>query len=259
MKKIIKKKNLKPIVIMLSYARSGGTLLNRCIASLPNTLVLSEINVEALCPSSCNTIKEQAKKWYNLELKSEGFIENIEEIYKYCISKNLTLVIRDWIFGSFVPSKYNHFKPSKSLATLDAISMVFSVIPFAFVRNSIDVWLSLQASPRTFYDKNLEFLYEFTKSLTNNKIKFFKYEDFCKNPIKEMKKICSYTEINYSNLFLNYADFKNVTGDTDLPEHSRGIEQGKIDLLPRRKSLNLFSDEINLKTRANEINQILKY
>jgi hypothetical protein len=74
-----------------------------------------------------------------------------------------------------------------------------------------------------------------------------------------MKKICSYTEINYSNLFLNYADFKNVTGDTDLPEHSRGIEQGKIDLLPRRKSLNLFSDEINLKTRANEINQILKY
>ena len=259
MQKIVKNKNSKPIVIMLSYARSGGTLLNRCISSLPNTLVLSEINIEALCPNSCSTIKDQAKRWYGLELKSEGFIENINEIYVYCISKNLTLVIRDWTFGSFVPSRYNKFKPSKSLATLDAISKSFSIISFAFVRNSIDIWLSLNASSRTFYDKNLEFLYEFTKSLMNKKIRIFKYEDFCNNPVQEMKTICGYIGINYSDLFLNYADFKNVTGDIDLPDHSRGIKRGKIGLLPRRESFDLFFNEINSKTKANEINQILKY
>lgn len=71
--------------------------------------------------------------------------------------------------------------------------------------------------------------------------------------------ICGYIGINYSNLFLNYSDFKNVTGDTDLPGYSRGIEQGKIGLLHRRESSKLFLDEMNLKTKANEINQILKY
>lgn len=253
------KNDAKPIVVMLSYARSGGTLLNRCIASLPNTFVLSEINVEALCPSSCNTIKEQAKKWYSLELKSEGFIENINEVYEYCISKNLTLIIRDWVFGSFVPFRHNNFKPSKSLATLDAISKLFPVVSFALVRNSVDVWLSFNDSPRTFYDKNLEFLHEFTKSIIDKKIRIFKYENFCTNPIQEMKKICDHIGVKYSGLFLNYADFKNVTGDTDLPSHSRGIEQGKIGLLSRRESFKFLSDEINLKTRARDINQILKY
>ena len=77
----LKDEGSKPIIVMLAYARSGGTLLNRCISSLPGTLVLSEINVEAFCPSSCNTIKEQAKKWYDIELKSDGFIENISEIH----------------------------------------------------------------------------------------------------------------------------------------------------------------------------------
>ena len=244
---------------MLSYARSGGTLLNRCICSLTNTLVLSEINIEALCPNSCSTIKEQAKKWYGIELRSDGFMENIAEIYEHSLSKKLTLVVRDWTFGSFVPSRYNNSQPSKSLATLDAIAESFPVVSFAFVRNAVDIWLSLKASPRTFYDKNLEYLYEFMKSLINKNIKIFKYENFCQNPIQEMKKICDYTGINYNDRFLNYADYKNVTGDTDLSDYSRGIKQGIIGLLSRRETFEFYVDEINSNTKANEINRLLNY
>lgn len=259
MQKILINKNSKPIVVMLSYARSGGTLLNRCISSLPNSLVLSEINIEALCPNSCSTIKDQAKKWYGLELKSEGFIENINEIYEYCISKNLTLVIRDWTFGSFVPSRYNNFKPSKSLATLDAISESFPVISFAFVRNSIDIWLSLNASPRTFYDKNLEYLYNFISVLIDRKIKIFRYEDFCLDPEQEMKSICHYVGLGYDDQFMNYSNCFNVTGDIDLPKHSRGIKQGKICLPLRRKVSVDILNKINFDTKAKEINKLLDY
>ncbi len=258
MQTTIKNKN-KSIVVMLAYARSGGTLLNRCMASIPNVLVLSEVSVEALCPNSCSTIKEQAKKWYGLELKSSGFVENINEIYKYCQSRGITLVIRDWTFGSFVPSRYNNFMPSKSLSTYNVLSKHFSVKAFGLVRNSIDIWLSLQASPRTFYDKNLEFLYEFTKNLIDENIKFFKYEDFCNNPKKEMKAICDYVEIDYNDHFLNYCEYKNVTGDIDLPDYSRGIKQSEISLLSRRKSYNIFSNDISKNTRSHEINQLLNY
>ncbi len=254
-----RQKELKPIIVMLSYARSGGTLLNRCMGSIPNTLVLSEINTEAICPNSCRTIKEQAKKWYNINLKSKTFLANIKELYKYCNSHNKTLLIRDWTFGSYVPSQYNNFQPTKSLATLKILSKNFPVISFAFVRDPIDVWLSLQDSPRTFYDKNLEFLHELSKSLIENKIKIFKYEDFCKEPIKEMKKICRHTKIKYNKLFLDYNNFTNVTGDIDLPDASRGIKQGKITLLPRRKTFKKFSKYINSETKAKEIKKLLNY
>lgn len=251
--------NSKPIVVMMAYARTGGTLLNRCIARLPDTFVLSEVNVEALCPNSCSTIKEQARKWYGLELESEGFMENIGEIYEYCISKNMTLVVRDWTFGSFVPSRYNDFSPSKSLATLNVISKSFPVIPFAFVRNSIDIWLSLNASPRTFYDKELQYLFEFTRSLVDNEVKIFKYEDFCVNPEREMQAICGYTGLGYSDKFMEYSTCFNVTGDIDLPEHSRGIEQGYIGLPRRREVFDEILNKINFNTKAKEINRYLGY
>lgn len=249
----------KNVIVMLSYARSGGTLLNRCIASLPNILMLSEINIEASCPNSCSSIKDQAKNWYGINLHSNGFLENIEEIYNYCLETGKTLVIRDWSFGSFVPSKYNNFSPSKKLATLEAIAQRFPVIPFALVRDPIDIWLSFNASPRTFYDKNLEFLYEFSKSLISNGIKIFHYDDFCKDPEKVMYNICKYTGINYSDKFKDFSNYFKVTGDIDLPEHSRGIQEGKICLLSRREDYGNFAEVIKNDTKAPAINKMFKY
>jgi hypothetical protein len=250
--------NRKPIIIMLSYARSGGTLLNRCIASMPGVIMLSEINVEVLCPSSCNTIKDQVKKWYGIILKSEGFVENIKELYNHCLQTGQILVIRDWTFGSFVPSRYNNFNPSKSLATFNMVSKYFPVRSFVLVRDSIDIWLSFNASPRTFYDKNLEYLYEFIVSIINCDIKIFYYEDFCKNPVKTMNAICNYTGMKYSSRFKNFSNYFNVTGDIDTPEHSRGAKNSNISLLPRRKISSDLFNKIN-NTRALDINELLGY
>lgn len=249
----------KAIVIMLTYARSGGTLLNRCLASLPDTLMLSEVNIEALCPNSCSNLKDQASNWYGLTLHSDGFLENIEEIYNYCLENGKTLIIRDWSFGSFVPSRYNNFNPSKKLITLEEISKRFPVISFALVRDSIDVWLSFNASPRTFYDKKLEFLYEFSKTLIDNNIKIFRYEDFCRNPEIVIRKICNYANINYSDQFKDFANYFKVTGDIDLPGHSRGIQKGEISLLTRRENYQELSEIINNDTKALIINQMLGY
>lgn len=251
--------NTKPIIVMLSYARSGGTLLNRCIASMPNIIMLSEVNVEALCPSSCNTIKDQVKEWYGIILKSDGFIENIKELYSYCLTTGLILAVRDWTFGSFVPSRYNNFEPSKTLATLNAVSRYFPVKPFALVRDSIDIWLSLNASPRTFYDKNLEYLYEFVTSVIDHKIKIFRYEDFCKDPVEVMHSICDYAGMEYSDQFKSFSNYFKVTGDIDMPGHSRGLKQGSIGLLSRRKVSKDLLIKINSSARARDINKLLGY
>jgi hypothetical protein len=244
---------------MLAYARSGGTLINRCIACLPDVIMLSEVNIEASCPSSCNSIKEQAKEWYGIALESDGFMENIKELYDHCLRTGKLLVIRDWTFGSFVPSRYNYFKPSKTLATLDILSERFPIKAFVLVRNSIDIWLSLNASPRTFYDKKLTYLHELITCVLNRGIKIFRYEDFCDNPERKMHSICNFTGLKYSDQFKNFADFHKVTGDTDLPNHSRGIKRGNIGLLQRRKVSDDILEEITTGTRALAINKLLGY
>ncbi|MFX0136860.1 MAG: hypothetical protein ACFFDN_24700, partial [Candidatus Hodarchaeota archaeon] len=33
------------IVVMICFARSGGTILNRCLASIPNPVVKPEVNL----------------------------------------------------------------------------------------------------------------------------------------------------------------------------------------------------------------------
>ena len=67
-------------MLMFCFLRSGGTLLNRCLGCLPNTIVLSEVNplgggtgaaVQATTPF------EQARKWYGIELKSSDFTRAI--------------------------------------------------------------------------------------------------------------------------------------------------------------------------------------
>jgi hypothetical protein len=253
------KTNKHPIIVMMSYARTGGTLLSRCLASLPGTFVLSEINIEALCPNSCSTIGEQAEKWYGLKLKSKDFIDQVNEIYEYCQSNNMTLIIRDWTFGSFVSSKYNNFHPSKTLATYKALKKKFPVVAFGLVRDAVDIWLSLEASPRTFYDTKLESLFELTECLIENNIKLFKYEDFCRNSEKFMKKICDFINLDYSDTYKKYTEYLNVTGDTDLPDYSRGIKKGSIALIKRRKSIEEFASEIESNTKANAINRMLGF
>jgi hypothetical protein len=74
-----------------------------------------------------------------------------------------------------------------------------------------------------------------------------------------MRAICNYTGIDYSDRFLDYALCKNVTGDIDLPNHSRGIKQGKIGSLSRRKSYDIFANEIKNNTKSLEINHLLDY
>lgn len=244
---------------MMSYARSGGTLLNRCLAVLPNVVMLSEINAEATCPNSCNTINLQAKKWYDIDIKEEGFIEAIGEIYNYCLLNDKKLIIRDWSFGSFVPSRYNNFEPSKTLYTLSLLSKHFPTKAFAFVRDPVDVWLSMYYSKKTFYDVHLDYLFEFIDELYKSKIKTFRYEDFCSNPEQQMRKICDYCGLEFDKEFVNkYKHNFNVCGDTDLKEPSRGVKQGEIKPLPRRPASADLMKNIDDNTKKNKIINLLQ-
>ena len=78
------------VVVMICYARSGGNLLNKCIGSLPNVVMLSEVNPISDSCDCCGQGKQircQAKEWYGVDLDSNSFSEKILELEGYCSYK----------------------------------------------------------------------------------------------------------------------------------------------------------------------------
>ncbi len=224
------------VVVMLCFARSGGTLLNKCIGSLPDTVVLSEVNPLGggwgeNGADSFSTVRAQAKNWYNLDIKSDEFADGIIELYEICKDTNKRLVVRDWTFVNFVPCEENQWSPPNRFLTLDSLKDNCAVIPFAFIRNAIDVWISRGMPPVN--DFFMHYL-NYVERLTRENICYFRYEDFCANPQGRLKEICEYANLPYRDVTNIYQAFSKVNGDVQNKSASRGIKQNKIAPLPRK-------------------------
>lgn len=250
----------KEIVILLCFARSGGTLLNKCLGVMPRTVVLSEVNPlgggwGARGAESYTTVKEQAKQWLGISIESDDFTEAVLEVYWQLEERGVRLVVRDWSFVNFVPYENNNWNPPNRLLTLETISKKWEVIPFAFIRDAIDVWISL-GMPEI--EQFSEYYLAYLNCIKDKKIKVFKYEEFCTAPKKIMKNICDFTGLEFSPHFINsYKYFSKVSGDVQIKEGSRGTKQRKIKRLPRGEIPEDKILEINRCKKiqfANEIN-----
>ena len=246
---------------MISFARSGATLLNRCLGSLSNVVIMSEVNPLGggwgeKKEKSPTTIKTQAKQWYNISLKSNGFCEEALELASICKKQKKHLIIRDWSYVNFVPHEYNNFNPPNRLLSYEQLKGKCHLVAFAFIRDSIDVWISRNTPPvKEFYKQYSKYIDEILK----NNIKIFKYENFCQNPDLEMKEICRYIGIEYSSAYKNYNKFTNVNGDIQNGCKSRGIKQQKISLLPRKEIPFNKIKEINTCLEMKRVNSLLGY
>lgn len=246
------------VVVMICFARSGGTLLNRCIGSLPNVVILDEVNpiVDDSNYYPRQKVEYQAKKWYGINLNSNIFSECILELERFCKKNNKSLVIRDWSFTNFTPLDVNNFNPPNSLLVLDELRDKCRLLTFAFVRDSIDVWISRGTPPvKLFFTEYFNYM----EAIKNNDLDIFKYEDFCLDPETEMRKLCELTNLEFGSSFFNYTSFEKVTGDMQIMGGSRGERKGKIALLPRKRISREKISEVNECRQMIEVNRFLEY
>jgi hypothetical protein len=250
-----------PVNLFIVYARSGGTLLNQCLASLPNTIVISEVSQWGGGSGSSHgktptTVWDQAKEWYNVTLNSRHFISAILELEEYCIENGLHLIIRDWTYASFTPFRLNNFNPSYTLETMDLLSKETEIQPFCLIRNSIDVWIS---SGKPDIDQFFTIYEAYVKSVLNKTIPVFKYEDFCANPHSVMKDICRLLSVPFDANFKKHYKLSKANGDTQLGQHSRGIRQQEIKPLKRKWIRPSEVLAINRSIQQKECNRLMGY
>ena len=224
-------------------ARSGGTLICKCLGSMKDVILLSEIHpIGALhftqfIPSPL----QQAHNWFHLltpeditSLNTKGrisFLDAIALIHKRCCDTNKVLVIRDWTHLDFTAVPFLP-QPTYKLTTADVLRERFRVVHTATVRHPIDQWLSLRQlallqekiTLQVFLRGYLRFAEQCVK------IGFTRYEDFTKHPEAEARTLCHRLDIPYDPGFLDrWTNYKTITGDT---EGTRS--QTEIKTLPRR-------------------------
>lgn len=256
------------IIVMICFARSGGSILNQCLGSLPNVVMMSEVNPlgggAGKGQISYQTIKSQAKNWYSIDLKSDGnnFVASALELEKICEKNNRQLIIRDWSYINFMPDKENNYNPPQRLLILESLKGKCKLIPFAFVRDAIDVWIScckLISIMKYDLEKFFGYYLNYIKAIIDANIPIFKYEDFTLDPGNIIKNICSYSGLQYSSSYNNFNKFDKINGDVQFGNSSRGIRQNNIKPLLRRIIPRDKIMAINQCAEIIEANSLLGY
>jgi hypothetical protein len=220
----------------MNYARSGGTLLNRYLHNIENLVILSEAHPihSTMMRNDLSSIASQAREWYGIDVKSLNYIDQIGEIKEWCDKNGKKLVIRDWSYIDFTPSRVNNYNPPKKSVNLELLEKRFEVKKIAFVRNAIDVFLSRGVTIEKFSPAYLEY-----SRYVKNNLHIYKYEDYCSDPQKEIHKICEALDIEKKFKSTNLCNTKKVVGDTKISRSTptkatlqKSCATGKVEILP---------------------------
>jgi hypothetical protein len=232
----------KPRLRLLHHlARTGGTLISRCIGSMRGVVLLSEVHPFGMRQ---NNPLAQAQCWYALfdaaecrELEVAGamsFAEAIARIERAAARRGATLVIRDWPHLDFTGVPWE-LEPPMRLRTAEALAERFDLVQTATVRHPLDSWLSLSAQGimRGCLDLDRYMLGVRRFAELASAIGFVRYEAVCASPATAIAEICARLDLAFDPSFIDrYANWTRVTGDMGPVADTRG--GGAVRDIPRR-------------------------
>lgn len=242
-----------------NMARSGGTLVCKCLACMDGVALLSEIHPAAI--HKFNPL-QQAIEWHDLlseqdkaALRQRGnidFQDAIELITRRAEEKGLALVLRDWAHLDFTGYPFNP-NPSYRPALHDVLAGRFDILRAAIVRDPVDQWLSL--TRLVIWQKYIQrgeftlakFLAGYRKfAELGQAIGFIRYEDFTRDPDRVMQGLCAHLQLQFDPGYaVKWQGYTKISGDI---VNSRGVMEGKIIPLSRKP----LSPELREAFLANE-------
>jgi len=250
-------------------ARSGGTMVGKCIACMDNISLLSEVSpltfIEKHNPVS------QAIRFHQLlnqddiqelkQMESISWLNAIEFVYERAQRQGKHLVLRDWSHLDFtgIPWFPN---PAYKSTTAYVLDTHFDVKKIATVRHPIDQWLSLSkldiAKGNITIEKFLKGYLAFAKYAVE--IGFIRFEDFTQRPEHYSELICRQLEIPYDADFINkWSAYKKITGDMSIKSQGRATHTGKVQTLAKAVISAELTDKLNASADFRESMKLLGY
>lgn len=229
------------IRVFHNLARAGGTLVGRCLGSMKQVRLFSEIHPAANHVSYLNIV-DQAHRWYGLASHGEvgsglEFTDGVELIRGRCLESGMMPVLRDWATVDFM-GRLLVEEPRYRFSLDEALSARYRVVGFALVRHPLDQWLSTRRL-KVYAGKltDTAFLRGYRRYAEAVQGRFIRYEDFTTDPQTQMQRLAEGLELPYDPGFLlRWQDNHCITGDNKGASRGSGGEgAGEIRPLPRRE------------------------
>ena len=217
--------------IVHNLARSGSTLLCRCIGSMSRVRLLSEIHPQGRRNKTFSAVN-QYQQWYGdigiADYREPKFLDGIIQINAHCEQDQHKLVLRDWAHIDFIgPPSIR--PPGKTLALDQALCNDFNLTHAIIVRHPLEMWRSL-SKLSLIIDNNISldfFLAGYRQFLTAVEgYPAFRYEDFTADPTNVMTRLCEALKLPFDPEFINrWPDYHHVTGDIWKNSRASGLRE----------------------------------
>jgi hypothetical protein len=251
----------EPIRLLHHFACTGGTLISKCMAAMPNVQLLSEVdplstalvqaNDHRFAPTDIVTLMRQSTRGATSEFIIELFLNNLDIIHSHAQGLGQRLFLRDHAHSHFCMGDCIQGRPSLRAI----VSSKFTTLSAVTVRHPLDSFLSLEANgwksftPFTF-DEYCRRYVAFLRAYEG--VPTFKYEDFTQSPHEVMTRICSVFQTPYSDNFSSLFSALKLSGDS-------GRAGVAIGHRPRRRISRRLGDEMRRSRHYRMLQALLQY
>ncbi len=231
----------KPLVRVLQHlARTGGTLIAKCLACMDGTCLFSETHPSGFLPEQLDffDIMVQAQRWHGLLSEDElqdwladtwpladrpnvpesdpRFLCALAHLQERCAKQGQRLLLRDWSHVDYTARPFA-FAPVFRPRLVEMLEADYRVLRTATVRHPVRSYVSLLAfmpelkgvlSPAEYSEGCLHFAEH------ARKIGFIRYEDFLQDPDKSLRTLCERLELVFDpNYTQRWSEYGKITGD----------------------------------------------
>jgi hypothetical protein len=213
----------QPIRTLHHLACTGGTLISKCLACMPNTLLLSEVEPYSQIPGERQNkffptdlimLLRNSSRGGDPGLEGEVFMAGLATIYKDCVKRGLRLLLRDHSHSQYCFKTQNSSTPKLRELIGDSSYPINSIVT---LRHPLDAFLSLEKAgwlhfePATFEEycaRTMLFLNDHAG------LPWFKYEEFVEQPEIELEIMCDALGLVYDEGFKDLFPIHRLSGDS---------------------------------------------
>jgi hypothetical protein len=249
----------KPLLRTIHHlACTGGTVISKCLAAMPDVALISEVNPfnrygSEFQPTNPLLLLEKSYRTLSTDEIIEDFARQVAHAYQICQLDDVDLIIRDHSHTDFCMGN----EPLMQCPIANCLGGDYELLSVITVRHPLDSFLGMlaqgwenQFSPSTLDEYSQRYL-----AFLNcyDSLPMLRYEDFCNQPVAFMKNLCDIMQIGYLTGFLGEFGKFALAGDSGR----KGMDT--IEVRPRRPVPEQVQTEIESSHQYSELLRRLGY
>jgi hypothetical protein len=213
----------EPVRTVHHFACTGGTLIAKCLACMPNVQLLSEVEPfsrmqesargSRFHPTDLIRLVRNSSRGVDSAFEAQMFKAGLKVIYRDCERKGLRLILRDHTHSRYCVGP----GVSQTPDLRELVRGAYPVLAAVTVRHPLDSFLSMQQRGWLHFQPSTlnEYCSRYLRFLDDYEgVALFKYEDFVERPEAGMRAMCEALQLPFAEGFEDLFGVHRLSGDS---------------------------------------------